>query len=78
MVMTVKQVAEKIQVTPRTVYDWIRQGKLQAYRAGRQYRITDEQLEGGGIPDTDTEKGAVRGLLLTLGVISIWLMNIWI
>lgn len=45
MVMTVKQVAEKIQVTPRTVYDWIRQGKLQAYRAGRQYRITDEQLE---------------------------------
>jgi len=45
MVMTVKQVAEKIQVTKRTVYDWIRQGKLQAYRAGRQYRITDEQLE---------------------------------
>jgi len=32
MVMTVKQVAEKIQVTKRTVYDWIRQGKLQAYR----------------------------------------------
>jgi len=45
MVMTVKQVAEKIQVTKRTEYDWIRQGKLQAYRAGRQYRITDEQLE---------------------------------
>jgi len=45
MVMTVKQVAEKIQVTKRTVYDWIKQGKLQAYRAGRQYRITDEQLE---------------------------------
>lgn len=45
MVMTVKQVASQLQVTPRTVYDWIRQGKLQAYRAGRQYRITDEQLE---------------------------------
>jgi len=45
MVMTVKQVAEKIQATKRMVHDWIRQGKLQAYRAGRQYRITDEQLE---------------------------------
>lgn len=45
MVMTVKQVADHLQVTPRTVYDWIRQGKLHAYRAGRQYRITDEQLE---------------------------------
>jgi len=43
--MTVKQVEEKIQVTKRTVYDRIKQGKLQAYRAGRQYRITDEQLE---------------------------------
>ncbi len=45
MVMTVKQVADHLQVAPRTVYDWIRQGKLQVYRAGRQYRITDAQLE---------------------------------
>jgi len=59
MVMTVKQVAEKIQVTKRTVYDWIRQGKLQAYRAGRQYRITDEQLEAFLTQTQKKEQGGV-------------------
>lgn len=38
---TPRQVAETLQVTPRTVARWIASGALPAYRFGRSVRIAD-------------------------------------
>lgn len=43
---TPEQVAEKLQLTVRTVWKYIREGKLPASQMGkRRYRISDEQLD---------------------------------
>jgi len=44
-VMTPQQVAEYLQLTPDTVYRYIREGKLVASRFGRQYRITKRNID---------------------------------
>lgn len=50
--LTPEEVAERLAVTPRTVRDWLRAGKLQGVKAGRLWRITEkalcEFLEAGG------------------------------
>jgi len=43
--MTPQQVAEYLQLTPDTVYRYIREGKLVASRFGRQYRITKRNID---------------------------------
>lgn len=43
--LTISQVCETCQVTPRTVYKWIRSGRLPAYRLGPQaVRIAVDDL----------------------------------
>ena len=43
---TPKEVAAKFGVRVITVWDWLRKGKLRAYRVGgRLYRITDKHIE---------------------------------
>jgi len=42
--LTPKQVAEILQIHTLTIYNYIRQGKLDAIRLGRSYRITPEDL----------------------------------
>jgi len=42
--LTTEQVAEILQVHVLTVYSYIRQGKLDAVRIGRSYRIMPEDL----------------------------------
>lgn len=45
---TVQQVAEKLQVTEKTVYRWVRDGELAAQRMGRSQkglRISQEALD---------------------------------
>ena len=44
-IMTPPQVAEYLQLTPETVYRYIREGKLVASRLGRQYRVPKESVE---------------------------------
>lgn len=44
-VYTLKQVAELLQVSRQTIYNYIRDGKLQATQTGKEYRVTNEQLE---------------------------------
>jgi len=44
-VMTPQQVAEYLQLTPDTIYRYIREGKLVASRFGRQYRITKRNID---------------------------------
>ena len=42
--LTPKQVAEILQIHTLTIYNYIRQGKLDAIRLGRSYRITPGDL----------------------------------
>ena len=44
-IMTPQEVAEYLQITPDTVYRYIREGKLVASRLGRQYRIPRKNVE---------------------------------
>ncbi len=44
--LTVKQIAEKLQVKTFTVLEWIRSGELPAYRIGkREYRVKVKDFE---------------------------------
>jgi len=43
--LTPEQVAERLQVTERTVYGWLRHGKLPALKLGRLWRIRPDDLE---------------------------------
>ena len=42
---TVEQVAEKLQVQPRTVRDWLKAGKLGGLITGRFWRIRESDLQ---------------------------------
>lgn len=43
--LTPAQVAERLQVTERTVYRWIDAKELKATKLGRVWRIKEEDLE---------------------------------
>lgn len=43
-VYTLSEIAELLQVTRRTIYNWIKGGKLKAFRAGKEWRVTKEAL----------------------------------
>ncbi len=42
---TPQQVAEKLQINIRTVYKWIREGKLKAIKVGDLWRISETELK---------------------------------
>lgn len=44
-IMTPAQVAERLQITERTVYKYLSNGELEAVKIGRVWRITEEQLQ---------------------------------
>lgn len=44
-ILTPQEVAEYLQITPDTVYRYIREGKLVASKLGRNYRIPKENVE---------------------------------
>ncbi len=41
---TIDEVAEYLRVTRRTIYRYIEQGKLPAYRVGDSWRFSDEDI----------------------------------
>lgn len=43
--LTVNDIAENLNVSTRTVRLWIEDGKLQAYKFGKDYRIEPEDLK---------------------------------
>lgn len=42
---TLQEVADILRVTKQTLYNNIRKGKLQINKVGKEYRITEEQLQ---------------------------------
>ena len=43
--LTLEQAAERCATSPHTIYEWIRKGKLRAYRPGKRILIRIEDLE---------------------------------
>lgn len=43
--LRVDQVAERLKLSPMTIYAWIRQHRLPAVKLGRRVRIREEDLE---------------------------------
>jgi len=43
--LTPEQVAEKLQLSLITVKRWLTAGKLPGYKVGRQWRVSEEQLQ---------------------------------
>ena len=41
---SIEEVAEMLKVAYLTVYRWVQAGKLRAYKAGKQYRIEQAEL----------------------------------
>lgn len=43
--LTVREVAERFKVSPRTVHRWIKTGKLKAIKVDRDIRIQESEIE---------------------------------
>lgn len=43
-VYTAEEIAETLQVTLRTVYNYIKDGRLKAVKLGKYWRVTEQQL----------------------------------
>ncbi len=59
--LSVFDVAQRLNVHVRTVRNYVRDGRLKAVRVGKQYRISRADLQeftGGPIPPTDSERAA--------------------
>ena len=44
-VYTLHEVEELLMVTQRSLYNFIKDGRLKAFKAGREWRVTREALE---------------------------------
>lgn len=44
-VYTIEEVVELLHVTRRTVYSYIKEGKLKAVKIGKYWRVTEKNLE---------------------------------
>jgi excisionase family DNA binding protein len=42
---TLQEVAEKLRVSRRTAYRWVKAKELPAYRLGGEFRVTERDLE---------------------------------
>jgi len=43
-VYTPEEIAEILQITEYTVLKWLREGKLEGFKAGRLWRVSEEKL----------------------------------
>ncbi|MCL5105298.1 MAG: helix-turn-helix domain-containing protein [Armatimonadetes bacterium] len=44
-ILTVEQAAEKLQVRPNTVREWLKKGRIPGWKFGRFYRISEDELQ---------------------------------
>lgn len=42
---SIEELSEMLKVAYLTVYRWVQSGKLKAYKAGKQYRISKTDLD---------------------------------
>jgi excisionase family DNA binding protein len=44
-ILTIEEVVDILKVTRRTVYNYVKDGKLKAVKLGRVWRVTEEELD---------------------------------
>ena len=44
-VYTIEELVDILQVTRRTIYNYLKEGKLKAVKMGKYWRVTEKQLE---------------------------------
>ena len=44
-VYTIEELVDVLQVTRRTIYNYLKDGKLKAVKMGKYWRVTEKQLE---------------------------------
>lgn len=44
-VYTLDEVAQVLQITRRTLYTYVKQGKLKAVKIGREWRVSEDSLK---------------------------------
>lgn len=44
-IYNIQETAEILQVTPRSIYTYIKEGKLHAVKIGREWRVTQKDIE---------------------------------
>lgn len=54
--LTVEQVADRLQVSNRTVYEWLKTGDLEGAKIGHKWRIKEEAVEKFFEERTNTAK----------------------
>lgn len=54
-VYTILEVSKIFGVTRRSVYSWLKEGKIQAFKVGREWRFTEEALREFMKTGTGTE-----------------------
>ena len=62
--LSVFDIASRLNVHVRTVRNYVRDGRLRAIRVGKQYRISREDLEaftGSALPQTASERARREG-----------------
>ena len=60
--LTPEQVAKRLQLTPHTIYVWLRAGRLRGIKLGHLWRVKEEDLDAyldraSSAPQTGEEKG---------------------
>ncbi|HEV8718012.1 MAG TPA: helix-turn-helix domain-containing protein [Candidatus Binatia bacterium] len=43
-ILTVQQAAEQLQVSERTVYEWLRNGKIPGRKIGKVWRLSEDAI----------------------------------
>lgn len=44
-IYTLEEIQTMLQVTRRTLYNWIKGGKLKAFKVGKEWRVTGKDLQ---------------------------------
>ena len=60
--LTPEEVADILRVTRRTVYEWLRTGRLRGLKAGPFWRIRPEDLARFLAGEQDAQAGRLRGV----------------
>jgi excisionase family DNA binding protein len=52
-VYTLEEIAELLHITRRTLYTYVKEGKLKAVKVGKYWRVTEKNLEAFLAKGTD-------------------------
>ena len=44
-IYSLEEIQNMLQVTRRTLYNWIKDGKLRAFKVGKEWRVTGKDLQ---------------------------------